>query len=195
MAAARDAHNVHVLTSEEMADHVCTPDEVEEYAEFLGIDPELDRDLFWIAERGLRTAPTEPWKACQVHNGTDLFFFNFETGESSWEHPSDDLFRQQIRDELQSRVLVPVTLASTKLANGAWGIAGTNLAGEEVCRLGVAFEGAETFAGMELLLRAQLKLPSGSVARFVRADATVLGHSHGRLKVKELFAAPEGVLS
>jgi hypothetical protein len=42
---------------------------------------------------------------------------------------------------------------------------------------------------MEDLLRAQLKLSSGSVARFVLADATVLGHSHRQLKVKELFAA------
>jgi centrosomal protein CEP164 len=189
MADTRNAGDVHVLSREEMTNHVCESEEIAEYAEFLGIDVELDRDLFWLAEQGLCTAPPEPWKACQAVGSTELFFFNFNTGESVWEHPCDDLFRQRIQEELQKRVLVPITLASTRLENGAWGIAGTNLAGDEVCRLQVAFEGAETFAGMEDLLRAQLKLSSGSVARFVLADATVLGHSHRQLKVKELFAA------
>lgn len=191
MAATHNAGNVHVLSREEMTNHVCEPEEIAEYAEFLGIDMELDRDLFWLAEEGLCTAPPEPWKACQAEGSTELFFFNFETGESLWDHPCDDLFRQRIQEELQKRVVVPITLASARLANGAWGIVGTNLVGDAVCQLQVAFDGAESFAGMEDLFHAQLKLPSGSVARFLRADATVLGHSHRQLMVKELFAVPE----
>jgi centrosomal protein CEP164 len=191
MATAREENAVHVLTGAEMRNHVPRAEEIEEYARFLGIDTELDRDLLWLAEQSLCTATPPPWKACQVAGGTELFFFNFDTGESSWQHPCEHLFRQRVQIELQKRALVPITLASTRLANGAWGIAGTNLAGKEVCRLEVAFEGAETFAGMELLLRAQMKLPRGSVARFVRADATVLGHSHRQLKVREIFPALE----
>lgn len=190
MAATRNAE-VHILSMEEMTNHACEPQEVEAYAEFLGIDTELERDLLWLAEEGLLTAPPEPWKACQATGTLDLFFYNFETGESVWEHPGDADIRRRIQEELQKRVLVPITLASTRLANGAWGIVGTNLAGDELCRVQVAPEGDEAFAGVEDQLRAQLTLPSGSVPRFVRSNATVLGHSHRRLKAKELFETPE----
>jgi hypothetical protein len=190
MTATRYAE-VHVLSAEDMTSHYCDPEEIEEFAAFLGIDTELDRDLLWLAEEGLLTAPAEPWKACQTTDSMELFFYNFETGESVWEHPGDADLRRRIQEELQKRVLVPITLASTRLGNGAWGIIGTNLAGDEVCRVRVALEGDEAFAGMEDQLRAQLTLPSGSIPRFLRSNATVLGHSHRHVKVKELFEAPE----
>ncbi|OLP90040.1 Centrosomal protein of 164 kDa [Symbiodinium microadriaticum] len=61
-------------------------EKVEEYAEWLGMDLEKDRDLFWIA------LPA-PWKPCESEDG-EIFYFNFETGESVWDHPCDEHYRK-----------------------------------------------------------------------------------------------------
>lgn len=183
------ADQIRVLTNDEMSMKRClVPDEVEEYARYLGIDSELDRDLFWIAEQGLLAVPPEPWKACQARGTTEIFFFNFTTGESRWEHPCDGSFRELVTHELEKRVLVPVTLTPKRLQSGAWAVSGTNLSGQEVCSAEVAFGGAETFQGMADVFRAQLGLPRGSVARFVLPDATVLTYTHCCKMVKELFS-------
>eukprot|EP00930_Biecheleria_cincta_P077721 TRINITY_DN65024_c0_g1_i1.p1 TRINITY_DN65024_c0_g1~~TRINITY_DN65024_c0_g1_i1.p1 ORF type:complete len:312 (-),score=72.06 TRINITY_DN65024_c0_g1_i1:137-1072(-) len=63
-------------------------DEIEEYAAWLGIDLEAERHLLWIAESGLKAACPEPWKPCQTEDG-ELFYFNFKTGDSLWDHPCD----------------------------------------------------------------------------------------------------------
>mmetsp|Transcript_92421 Transcript_92421/g.146108 ORF Transcript_92421/g.146108 Transcript_92421/m.146108 type:complete len:117 (-) Transcript_92421:102-452(-) len=67
--------------------------EIEEYAEWLGMDIEKDRDLFWIARQGLKAPLPKPWKPCQSEDN-EIFYFNFETGESVWDHPCDDHFRK-----------------------------------------------------------------------------------------------------
>lgn len=36
-----------------------------------------------------------PWKAC-TQNGDDVFYFNFETSESIWDHPLDDKFKKMV---------------------------------------------------------------------------------------------------
>lgn len=46
----------------------------------------------------------------QATNG-DLYFFNFHTGESLWEHPSDKLYRQKVIEERKNSQL------SRKLGN------------------------------------------------------------------------------
>merc|ERR1719499_961259 len=60
-----------------------------EYAMWLGMDPDKDADLLWIARDGLKVPLPHPWKPCQTGDG-ELFYFNFETGESVWDHPCDD---------------------------------------------------------------------------------------------------------
>merc|ERR1712129_622067 len=65
--------------------------EIEEYAKWLDMDVEQDRDLLWIAKAGLKAPLPPPWKPCQTEGGEegDVFYFNFETGESVWDHPCD----------------------------------------------------------------------------------------------------------
>ncbi|KAJ3272022.1 hypothetical protein HK104_004588, partial [Borealophlyctis nickersoniae] len=68
-------------------------EEIEEYAKFLGMDPETDRHLFWIARESLK-APLPPnWKPCQTDEG-NVYYFNFSTGESIWDHPCDEHYRK-----------------------------------------------------------------------------------------------------
>ena len=78
-----------------------TPDEYEpneqeirEYAEYLGMDVKEDQQYFYIAREGLIAPVPKPWKACQSKEG-EIYYYNFETQESSWDHPSDDEFRKK----------------------------------------------------------------------------------------------------
>eukprot|EP00854_Cymbomonas_tetramitiformis_P031079 gene31079-38986_t len=69
-----------------------TEEDIIEYARFLGILEEEDAKLLFIAREGI-AAPLPPeWKPCQDEDG-EIFYFNFSTGESSWDHPSDSYFR------------------------------------------------------------------------------------------------------
>eukprot|EP00913_Durusdinium_trenchii_P016878 g15868.t1 len=56
-------------------------------------DLEKDRDLFWIARAGLKAPLPAPWKPCESEDG-EIFYFNFETGESVWDHPCDEHYRK-----------------------------------------------------------------------------------------------------
>lgn len=70
--------------------YVPTEAEVLEYAEFLGMDVEKEGDeLLWIAREGLTTKIPPEWKPCKTKDTQEIYYFNFETGESIWEHPVD----------------------------------------------------------------------------------------------------------
>lgn len=67
--------------------------EIQEYAEWLGMNWQEDQSLAWIAREGLKAPLPHPWKPCQSSEG-EIFYFNFKTGESSWDHPCDDHYRR-----------------------------------------------------------------------------------------------------
>jgi centrosomal protein CEP164 len=48
-----------------------------------------DTDFFWIAKEGLMAPLPNNWKACKTKYTEDICYFNFSTGESSWDHPCD----------------------------------------------------------------------------------------------------------
>lgn len=181
-----DQPNIRVLEDAEILAQVFDEHEIENYAEDIGINIELDRDLFWIAVDGLRAVPPKPWKACFVEDGQDdIFFFNFRTGESVWDHPCDDMFREKVKEEMEKRVLVPLTLHLTQTEKG-YLAAGVNLAGNVLCEAEVK-DSSVTFGDVRDALMANLTLPEGTVPRFVLADCTVLGHSFRSKTVSELF--------
>eukprot|EP00927_Polykrikos_kofoidii_P012543 TRINITY_DN1540_c0_g3_i1.p1 TRINITY_DN1540_c0_g3~~TRINITY_DN1540_c0_g3_i1.p1 ORF type:complete len:701 (+),score=147.07 TRINITY_DN1540_c0_g3_i1:57-2159(+) len=84
--------NVLVLENDLDEDHEPTDEEIRDYAEFLGIDVEKEPHLVWIAREGVVAPVPEPWKAC-TENGDDVFYFNYETHESVWDHPCDEKYR------------------------------------------------------------------------------------------------------
>ena len=69
-----------------------------EHAKFLGMDPEHDRAFLWIAEEALTAPLPDGWQQANAEDGTP-YHFNPDTGESLWEHPLDDVYRQKFRDE------------------------------------------------------------------------------------------------
>eukprot|EP01052_Picozoa_sp_SAG31_P013618 SAG31_NODE_823_length_11772_cov_10.262229_3_plen_1580_part_00 len=97
--------------------------EIHEYARWLGINPDdpNDEELMWMAREGI-DAPLPPqWKPIQQGSGGPVYYFNFETEESTWDHPSDlqykKLYRkhrkaQRKREKLQAAGLTPSTAAA-----------------------------------------------------------------------------------
>ncbi len=39
------------------------------------------------------------WKPCRCKNSDDIYYFNFRTGESKWEHPCDAKYREMYEKE------------------------------------------------------------------------------------------------
>ena len=76
--------------------------EIREYAKFLGMDLERDLDLLWIAREGLKVQLPPNWKPCKTEQG-EYYYFNFATGESVWNHPCDNHYREVYKKEARKR--------------------------------------------------------------------------------------------
>ena len=82
-----------VLEEELPEDYEPTEEEILEYAKWLGMDIEQEKDLFWIAREGLKAPLPENWKPCKTGD-EEIYYFNFSTGESVWDHPCDEYYRK-----------------------------------------------------------------------------------------------------
>lgn len=71
-----------------------TDAEVREYAVWLGMSLPADDVFLYIAREGLKAPLPPPWKPCKTGEG-EIFYFNFSTGESVWDHPCDEFYRNQ----------------------------------------------------------------------------------------------------
>uniref|UniRef100_A0A8C9S316 Centrosomal protein of 164 kDa n=1 Tax=Scleropages formosus TaxID=113540 RepID=A0A8C9S316_SCLFO len=88
------------LILEEEYDETYIPSEqdIQEYAREIGIDPDREPELLWLAREGI-VAPLPPeWKPCQDVTG-DVYYFNFCTGQSTWDHPCEEYYRQLVVQE------------------------------------------------------------------------------------------------
>jgi hypothetical protein len=184
---ATNSPTIHIIEEDALQKYKHSAADIEAYATYLGIDLEHERDLLRIAEAGLKEPIPAPWRACQVDGDDDLFYFNFETGESVWDHPSDHLYFKQLEEERARRVHVPVTLALQPGSESGVTVVGTNLAGAVITTVTVQDANATAFGDVENGLRESLSLPAHTVPRFVLHDATLLGHSHSTRSIAELF--------
>jgi centrosomal protein CEP164 len=91
-----------VLDEEVDVDYVPTESETREHAEWLGMDLKKDGDLLWIAADALKSPLPKPWKPCQTDVG-EIFFSNFDTGESVWDHPCDTKSRRLLAIEIKKK--------------------------------------------------------------------------------------------
>ncbi|XP_034058688.1 centrosomal protein of 164 kDa-like isoform X2 [Gymnodraco acuticeps] len=82
--------------------------EIHEYAREIGIDPERESELLWLAREGI-VAPLPPeWKPCQDVTG-DIYYFNFSSGQSTWDHPCDEHYRRLVAQERERAQLTTAT--------------------------------------------------------------------------------------
>jgi hypothetical protein len=81
-------------------DYEPTESELIDYVEWLGGKMPEDRDLMWIARDALK-APIPPgWKLYQRKNGDgEPFYFTKKTGQSLWDHPLDQHFKDLFAQE------------------------------------------------------------------------------------------------
>ncbi|XP_074832798.1 centrosomal protein of 164 kDa [Carettochelys insculpta] len=78
--------------------YIPSEQEIQEFAREIGIDPETEPELMWLAREGF-VAPLPPeWKPCQDITG-DIYYFNFANGQSTWDHPSDERYRELVIQE------------------------------------------------------------------------------------------------
>ena len=97
--------NVDSIVLEEEIDpnYVPTEDEVVEYAKWLGMDLDKDGDLFWVAKEGLMAPLPKNWKPCKTKETEDIYYFNFATGESTWDHPCDGYYKRLFEEEKKKK--------------------------------------------------------------------------------------------
>ncbi|UJR13443.1 hypothetical protein I4U23_000457 [Adineta vaga] len=88
-----------------------TDEELHEYATYIGIDPEKESELLWLAKEGLMKPLPSGWKACQEENG-ELYYFNFDTGKSSWDHPYDDIYKARVIQAREKKSLATIMIDS-----------------------------------------------------------------------------------
>lgn len=117
MEETKVAQDIDSIVLEEEIDpnYVPTEAEVIEYAKWLGMDLDKDQDLFWIAREGLMAPLPPSWKPCKTKDTDDVYYFNFTTGESTWDHPCDGYYKRQYEEqkkkkEISNKVCVIVTL-------------------------------------------------------------------------------------
>ncbi|GKT37187.1 WW domain [Aduncisulcus paluster] len=77
--------------------------DIMEYAQFLGMDLDADQEFFYIAREGLRAKLPTGWKPCKSPEG-DLYYFNFETGDTTWDHPCDAIYKKKFEDAKKNRI-------------------------------------------------------------------------------------------
>lgn len=71
------------------------PKQVLEYAIYIGIDPPSEAFLLWIAEDGIQASLPSHYTQHSDDKG-EVYYYNSESKESSWEHPMDDHYRQLV---------------------------------------------------------------------------------------------------
>ncbi|RHZ12637.1 hypothetical protein DYB37_005006 [Aphanomyces astaci] len=70
---------------------------VMEHSKYLGMDPERDQDLLWIARKSLVADIPPGWHQVMTQEGVS-YYYNDESGDSRWEHPSDQDYKAMYRE-------------------------------------------------------------------------------------------------
>ncbi|XP_072249033.1 uncharacterized protein [Leuresthes tenuis] len=98
MTAAALIGDQLILEEDYDENYIPSEQEIHEYAREIGIDPDNEPELLWLAREGI-VAPLPPeWKPCQDVTG-DIYYFNFSSGQSTWDHPCDEHYRSLVSQE------------------------------------------------------------------------------------------------
>ncbi|TRY58090.1 hypothetical protein DNTS_022729 [Danionella cerebrum] len=91
-----------VLEEDYDENYIPSEQEIQEYALEIGIDPQKEPELMWLAREGMVAPLPAEWKPCQDVTG-EIYYFNFSTGQSTWDHPCDEHYRQLVALERERR--------------------------------------------------------------------------------------------
>ena len=79
--------------SRKCSDNDVDDEKVREYAEFLGIDPETETDLFWIAACCMNAPLPRGWEEFTDDDTGGTYFYNEAKSKTTWDHPLDSHVR------------------------------------------------------------------------------------------------------
>ncbi|KFP43159.1 Centrosomal protein of 164 kDa, partial [Chlamydotis macqueenii] len=68
------------------------------FARLIGIDPEKEPELMWLAREGLMAPLPVEWRICNNSRG-DIYYFNLATSQSTCIHPSEDRYKRLVIQE------------------------------------------------------------------------------------------------
>lgn len=91
-----------ILEEDYDENYLPTEEEVQDYARLIGLEPDDDPGMMWIAREGIKAPLPQHWKPCQDING-DIYYFNFESGESIWDHPCDEFYKAMVLEERKKK--------------------------------------------------------------------------------------------
>ncbi|XP_038635683.1 centrosomal protein of 164 kDa-like isoform X7 [Scyliorhinus canicula] len=94
-AAALRIGDQLILEEDYDENYIPNEQEIQEYAREIGIDPENEPELMWLAREGIVAPLPQEWKPCQDITG-DVYYFNFVSGQSTWDHPCDEQYRNLV---------------------------------------------------------------------------------------------------
>ncbi|XP_061507748.1 uncharacterized protein MAL13P1.304 isoform X1 [Anopheles gambiae] len=75
-----------------------TNEEIIEYAVKIGIDPEKETSIIYLARQGLLHPLPDNWKPCYSKQVKAYYYYDRITKKSQWEHPIDVLYRAKVID-------------------------------------------------------------------------------------------------
>ncbi|KAM9768531.1 centrosomal protein of 164 kDa isoform 8-T8 [Dama dama] len=87
-----------VLEEDYDENYIPSEHEILEFAREIGIDPIKEPELMWLAREGIVAPLPVEWKPCQDITG-DIYYFNFSNGQSTWDHPCDEHYRNLVIQE------------------------------------------------------------------------------------------------
>ena len=91
-------------------------EDIQQYAEWLKLDVVAHPHLRWLPLLGLTTTLPDGWKAVRSHDGgggggvgggaansttESVYYWHAATGESTWEHPTDQMVRELLQQEMK----------------------------------------------------------------------------------------------
>ena len=101
---------------------VCPLEDVLAYAEMIGMEPNEDTDLLWIADEALQAPEPAGWEVRQDPRG-NTYYFNVTTGVTMQQHPVDyhyqQLFLQKKMERTMQNNLAQMTPRSRAAAQAA----------------------------------------------------------------------------
>ena len=113
-----ETHQNNKTADESMLNDEFLQEAIREHALFLGMDPDVDQDYMWIAEEALTAPLPEGWQQAEAEDGTP-YHFNPDTGESLWEHPLDEVYREKFRNAKANGTKQPKAANTANTANTA----------------------------------------------------------------------------
>ncbi|XP_035225761.1 centrosomal protein of 164 kDa-like isoform X2 [Stegodyphus dumicola] len=90
--------SIKILTEDTHNHYELLEEDILEYAKQIGIDVENEKHLMWIAEEGLAAKVPEPWLILSDDKDR-IFYYNKNTGETSWLHPLDKEYSALVSEE------------------------------------------------------------------------------------------------